>query len=111
MGIFSRNRPEWTIIDMASILYGYVTIPLYDTLGDENISYVFNHTKLTTVFVNDISVRALIKTHDMGNVKTIVSFDPFSPEEIEHFAKLGISLKSYQELLKIGKENRANYDS
>ena len=34
VGIFSRNRPEWTILDVACILYGYVTIPIYDTLGD-----------------------------------------------------------------------------
>ena len=34
VGIFSRNRPEWTIVDIACILYGLTTIPLYDTLGD-----------------------------------------------------------------------------
>lgn len=79
VGIFSRNRPEWTIVDLASVLFGYTTIPIYDTLGDENISYVFNHTNMTTVFVNNISVRALMKTHDMGNIKNIISFDPFSP--------------------------------
>lgn len=69
VGIFSRNRPEWTILDIACVLYGLVTIPIYDTLGDENISYVFNHTNLTTVFVNDLGVKALMKTHDMGSVK------------------------------------------
>ena len=79
VGIFSRNRPEWTIVDLASVLFGYTTIPIYDTLGDENISYVFNHTNMSTVFVNNISVRALMKTHDMGNIKNIISFDPFSP--------------------------------
>ena len=78
VGLFSRNRPEWSIVDLACLLYGMTTVPIYDTLGDENISYVFNHTNLTTVFVNDISVRALMKTHDMGKVTTIVSFDNFT---------------------------------
>ena len=77
IGIFSRNRPEWSILDLGCILYNFVSIPIYDTLGDENISYVFNHTNLTTCFVNDLGVRALMKTHDMGNVKTIVTFDPY----------------------------------
>ena len=62
-----------------------VTIPIYDTLGDENISYVFNHTNLTTVFVNDLGVRALMKTHDMGSVKNIISFDEFEPEQKAFF--------------------------
>ena len=53
MGIFARNRPKWTILDVACILYGYCTIPIYDTLGDENISYVFNHTKLLCLKVMD----------------------------------------------------------
>lgn len=95
VGLFSRNRPEWTIVDIACLLYGLTTVPIYDTLGDENISYVFNHTNLTTVFVNDVSVRALMKTHDMGNVKTIVCFDDFTSEQKEHFEKLGIKLRSY----------------
>ena len=34
MGIFSRNRAEWTVSDVACALYGFVTIPIYDTLGD-----------------------------------------------------------------------------
>lgn len=80
VGIFSRNRPEWTILDIACLLHGITTIPLYDTLGDENISYVFNHTNLTTVFVNDVSVRALMKTKDLGNVKNIICFDPYTEE-------------------------------
>ena len=66
-------------------MYGIATIPIYDTLGDENISYVFNHTKLTTVLVNDLGVKALMKTHDMGEVKNIVSFDEFSPEQKNYF--------------------------
>ncbi len=79
-----------------------VTVPIYDTLGDENISYVFNHTNLTTVFVNDLGVKALMKTHDMGLVKNIVSFDEFSSEQKNYFDEKGISLMDYSNLLKIG---------
>jgi long-chain acyl-CoA synthetase len=46
LGIFSKNRVEWGLTDYACLLFGITTIPLYDTLGDENISYVFNHTQL-----------------------------------------------------------------
>lgn len=46
VAIFSKNRPEWTMVDLASILYGFVVIPIYDTLGPENIPYVLNHTQV-----------------------------------------------------------------
>ena len=111
IGLFARNRPEWSIVDIACALYGFTTIPIYDTLGDENISYVFNHTNLTTVFVNDISVRALMKTHDLGNVKNIICFDDYSQEEAEHFSKLGVTLRKYSEIVSIGKQNPKDYDA
>lgn len=95
VGIFSRNRAEWTVVDVACILYRLTTIPLYDTLGDENISYVFSHTNLTTVFVNDVSLRALMKTKDMVKVKTIVCFDKFTEEQHKFFADKGIKLRLY----------------
>lgn len=52
VGIFSKNRPEWTIVDVGCVMYNIVTVPIYDTLGDENISFVLNHSNLTTCFVN-----------------------------------------------------------
>jgi long-chain acyl-CoA synthetase len=43
-GIFSKNRVEWLLTDIGSCLFGLTSIPIYDTLGDENITYVFKHT-------------------------------------------------------------------
>jgi long-subunit acyl-CoA synthetase (AMP-forming) len=70
------------MVDAACVLYNLTTIPIYDTLGDENITYVFKHTGLTTCFVNDSGVKALQKTTDLVNIKNLVSFDPISSEQI-----------------------------
>ena len=43
-GIFSKNRVEWLLTDIGSCLFGLTSIPIYDTLGDENITYVLKHT-------------------------------------------------------------------
>jgi long-chain acyl-CoA synthetase len=80
IGIFCKNRPEWSIVDIGCLLYNIVSIPLYDTLGDENISYVLNHTNLTTCFVNQTSLNSLKKTKDFGNLKKLVCFDDFTFE-------------------------------
>uniref|UniRef100_A0A7N6F5V1 Long-chain-fatty-acid--CoA ligase n=1 Tax=Anabas testudineus TaxID=64144 RepID=A0A7N6F5V1_ANATE len=42
IGIFSQNRPEWTIAELACYTYSMVVVPLYDTLGTEAIAYVID---------------------------------------------------------------------
>lgn len=42
VGVFSKNREEWVLLDIANILYGNTMIPLYDTLGPETIPFVLN---------------------------------------------------------------------
>ncbi|TSN95701.1 Long-chain-fatty-acid--CoA ligase 1 [Bagarius yarrelli] len=42
IGIFSQNRPEWTISELACYTYSLVAVPLYDTLGTEAINYIID---------------------------------------------------------------------
>jgi long-chain acyl-CoA synthetase len=39
IGIFSKNRYEWVVADLACVLYGLTIVPLYDTLGIDNLTY------------------------------------------------------------------------
>ena len=68
VGIFSKNRVEWSIVDIAGILFKLVTIPIYDTLGDENISYVLKHCSLKAVFVDNNAIKSLRKTSDLNKL-------------------------------------------
>lgn len=79
-GIFSKNRVEWALADIASSFFGFTTIPIYDTLGDENITYVFIHAQLTSCFVDDGAIKSLLKCKDMAKVTRLICFDPFSQE-------------------------------
>lgn len=44
VGIYLSNRREWTLIDVACILYGFTSCPFYDTLGVDSITYSMNIT-------------------------------------------------------------------
>lgn len=33
IGVFSKNREEWLLLEFANFLYGNTMIPLFDTLG------------------------------------------------------------------------------
>lgn len=48
IGIFSKNREEWLITDIASTLYKLVVVSLYDTLGPESISHCLHNSGIET---------------------------------------------------------------
>jgi long-chain acyl-CoA synthetase len=33
VGIFSKNREEWVVLELTGVLYNKILIPFYDTLG------------------------------------------------------------------------------
>jgi len=41
-GIYSKNREEWIISELASISQGGTTVALYDTLGPQTVEFVIN---------------------------------------------------------------------
>ncbi|CCL99155.1 uncharacterized protein FIBRA_01170 [Fibroporia radiculosa] len=50
VGIWSKNNPEWQIIDLALHAYAKVGVGLYDTLGKDSVEYILNHAEISVVF-------------------------------------------------------------
>src|SRR5690606_30569787 len=44
IGLWSPNRPEWQITDLAAISQGNYTVSIYDTLGPTTTEYIINHS-------------------------------------------------------------------
>lgn len=75
LGIYSKNRLEWMITDIACILFGITSTPLYDTLGVDNLSYCLNQTQMTSLCVTEETVKVLLTLKDLGNLHTLISYD------------------------------------
>jgi long-chain acyl-CoA synthetase len=45
VGVYSKNRAEWSIVDIACQLYGLTSTAFYDTLGPASISYGMKTTQ------------------------------------------------------------------
>ena len=90
IGIYSKNRLEWFITDWACALFGLTTVPLYDTLGKENVAYCIEMTGLTTLFVSAKTATEICKFEEKGSLKTIVLYDEPDEELIELLKKKGI---------------------
>ena len=80
IGIYSKNRYEWFFSDFACLLFGVTTVPLYDTLGIENLSYCLKLTELTSLFVSGETAKTILKLKDHGNLRNLITFDPLDYE-------------------------------
>ncbi|CAD8054344.1 unnamed protein product [Paramecium sonneborni] len=106
IGIFSKNREEWLLLDIANTLYGNTMIPLYDTLGLETIPFILEHTQMSTLFVSNSSVDTLLKVKEYHALKNIVTFDELSQEIVQKLGDKGLKVINYEEVLNAGKETK-----
>ncbi|XP_040904115.1 long-chain-fatty-acid--CoA ligase 1-like [Toxotes jaculatrix] len=108
IGIFSQNRPEWTISELACYTYSLVSVPLYDTLGAEAIAYIIDKASISTVVCDTVDKVNLVlecvkdRKH---SVKTIVLMETPSAELVNEGRQAGIHILSLQEMEAIGKAN------
>jgi long-chain acyl-CoA synthetase len=51
VGIYSYNRPEWVIADMALIKLGAVVVPIYHTLPAESVGYILKDAEIHHLIV------------------------------------------------------------
>ena len=40
LGVFSKNREEWLLLEYSDFLFNFTLVPLYDTLGEEPITLI-----------------------------------------------------------------------
>ena len=92
--ISTTNRSEWSIMDMAILQLGAITVPLYPNISSKDYEYILNHSESIFCFVSDhqiydkvFSVKSQVK-----NLREIYAF-----EQIE-------GCKSWSELIEVGKE-------
>ncbi|KAK5865839.1 hypothetical protein PBY51_020078 [Eleginops maclovinus] len=108
IGIFSQNRPEWTISELACYTYSMVAVPLYDTLGIEAIGYIIEKADISTVICDVPEKAGMIMDCIKGKgrtVKTIVLIEPFDSELVTRGQDCGIEVLSLREFEALGKAN------
>ncbi|KAJ5263692.1 hypothetical protein N7478_011297 [Penicillium angulare] len=82
IGIWSQNRPEWQITDLACHSQGLYSVSIYDVLAADATEYIINHAELNCVVTTLPHITALIKLKSsLPNLKMIVSVDPLDAGE------------------------------
>ncbi len=107
MGIFSKNREEWAIIDFACLRSDITIVPFYDSLGKEALSLVLNSTEVTTMCIerNTFEVLIKLKETECQYLKNLVLLDAFTPEDAEKARSVGLNIYHFNDVIKSGEEN------
>uniref|UniRef100_A0A674MBH8 Long-chain-fatty-acid--CoA ligase n=1 Tax=Takifugu rubripes TaxID=31033 RepID=A0A674MBH8_TAKRU len=106
IGIFSQNRPEWTLGELACYTYSLVSVPLYDTLGTEAIVYIIEKASISTIMCDVGSKVELILSSLEGRkhpVRNIVLMEKPPVELITRAEQCGIDVTSMEGMEALGK--------
>ncbi len=92
--ISSNNRSEWSILDMAILQVGAISVPLYPNISSKDYEYILNHSESIFCFISDQQIydKVFSIKKQVKGLKEIYAFD-----EIK-------GCKNWVELLQIGKE-------
>lgn len=110
VGIWSQNRPEWQLVELALHAYGKVGVSLYETLGNESVEYIINHAQLSMIFTTPDHIPTLLKlASKVPLLKIIVSFDPLDHQlrtALSSWAGThGIQIRELSEFERYGEAN------
>lgn len=104
LGVYSKNRGEYLITDLAAMLYGITTVPIYDTLGPEALDFILDQTKMTIMVITKENIQKMINHGNFGYVKKLVCFDDITDEKIlSELQNRKIVLMSFKELVFYGR--------
>lgn len=111
IGVQGKNSVEWILTDIANICYGYTTMPLYDTLGEEAIDYMLHQTELTTLFLTTDLISQHVKRIKNPNpqykthLQNLVVMDEGALRE-EHIKNLeGIKWFKFSDVIAAGRKS------
>ncbi|MGC9077796.1 MAG: AMP-dependent synthetase/ligase [Candidatus Kapaibacteriota bacterium] len=103
IGIVSENRIEWFIVDVAIASIGAITVPIFPSTTPKQEEYIFNDCSATGVIVsNQYQLRKIQEVKN--NITSLRHF--IILDEIEYKDNLDLSIKSFAEILQIGRTVR-----
>ncbi len=76
VALLSENRPEWSTADMAILLIGAVTVPLYTTLTPEQMAFALNDSGCRAIFLSsDQQLHKILSIFSQTHLEKIIVMD------------------------------------
>jgi long-chain acyl-CoA synthetase len=108
MGIFSENRPEWIVTQLASCSDSICVVPVAvqnQFLNEERITSIINKTELTTLCVSKYTIGIIMDLKSKSlipSLKNIIMFDYPEDTQLTLATMVGFELFSFFDLINEG---------
>jgi long-chain acyl-CoA synthetase len=78
VGLISENRPEWSIVDLAILSAGAITVPIYTTQSVDQIRFILEDSSARTLVISGDRVlkHAQPGFEGLDSLVDVVVFDP-----------------------------------
>ncbi|KAF9899569.1 hypothetical protein BX616_002949 [Lobosporangium transversale] len=104
-GIFSINRAEWTMSELAGYMYNYKSVPLYDTLGVAAIEFIVNQTEMETIIASADKASILLHIKSsLPTLKNIVVMGAIDDALVAEGKELGVQIVVWTDVERNGRE-------
>ena len=108
--VYSKNNPQYLIMDIGLTMQGITSVPIYDTLGEEAIEFIFNQTKIKSCFITANHVKKLveeqIKTNRYKYLENLIIMDYENYDNTQESKdKEVFNIIPYNSLIEEGKKN------
>lgn len=96
VGIICSNRPEWNMLDMATMQVGAISVPIYPTISKDDYRYIVNDCSVKLIVLEGSAV--LQKIEEIKNDAT----------SLEAIYAIGTKCDypTFEQLIELGKENQ-----
>jgi len=110
VGLYSKNRWEWSTAQQALFTQKMASVPLYDTLGVAAVSYIVRQTGMATIFCSKVETAKLVafKKADAASfaaLTTVLQFEDATDADRAAATEAGLTLRTFSELLTVGRAN------
>src|ERR1044072_1626793 len=83
IAIWSENRPEWNIADLASLAISAVDVPVYTTQARDQVEYILRDSGARAIFVSSAFFQEAIQMRErVPALEYVIAFDAL-PEGAE----------------------------
>jgi len=96
VGVVSGNRPEWNMLDFATMQIGAISIPIYPTISQDDYRHILNHAEMKMIFIEGKELRTKLEPI-LPEIKSLKEIFTFVDQQSQY--------KYLDQLMEMGREN------
>eukprot|EP00826_Nyctotherus_ovalis_P050113 TRINITY_DN610_c0_g3_i2.p1 TRINITY_DN610_c0_g3~~TRINITY_DN610_c0_g3_i2.p1 ORF type:complete len:575 (-),score=138.99 TRINITY_DN610_c0_g3_i2:150-1874(-) len=104
IGMYSKNRLDWLLTDIACWMTSTTNMAFFEALGEIGISHMAEQAQFTTIFLSIEGLDKVLELYKKGRlptVKNLVCFDEVTPEMRK---RADLNFINFQDIVKAGKK-------